>query len=367
MIIVYDHQIFGWQAYGGISRYFFEIADGIARASSHHVAVVSPLYVNHYLRHHDPSLEVTGRFFPQIRRTGRIVRALNNVLAFPVQRSLKPDIVHETYYAPRRQAPRKAYTVVTVFDMIHEKFPDSFSGLDRTRHHKRAAIKRADHIVCISENTRQDLIELLGVQPERTSRIYLGHHLDRCGNLDTGDPIGRPYLLFVGLRQGYKNFSALVEAYAASERLRRDFSLVAFGGGAFTPDERRKIHRLGLAQDSVIQLSGSDTLLALLYDHALMFICPSKYEGFGIPPLEAMGCGCPVVCSNASSLPEVVGDAAELFDPEDVDAIRTAVETVAYSQTRLADLVARGTHRAREFSWSRCATETLAVYENLMA
>ena len=158
MKIAYDHQIFGWQSYGGVSRYFFELANNIANNKLCDVSIVSPLYVNSYLDSASGDLRVMGRKMPAIRHTGRIYRAVNQLLASPMMTALLPDVVHETYYSKKRQAPKSSRVVLTVFDMIHERFPESFSKWDPLRSEKEVAVKRADQVICISEQTRPDSV-----------------------------------------------------------------------------------------------------------------------------------------------------------------------------------------------------------------
>lgn len=365
MRIAYDHQIFGWQKYGGVSRYFFELANNIAQIPSEQVAIVSPLYVNSYLSSASAQLRVMGRGLPAIRRTGRIYRAVNQLLAPSMMRAFHPDVVHETYYATASQAPRGSKVVLTVFDMIHERFPESFSKWDPLTREKEVAVRRADHIVCISEHTRKDLVELLGVDPARTSVVHLGFSLTRTRTGEAGET-GRPYLLHVGGRSGYKNFETLLRAYASRSVLTREFDLVAFGGGDFTPRERALIKELGLSDLQVRQIGGDDAILAGLYQGAALLVYPSRYEGFGIPPLEAMSFDCPVACANTSSIPEVVGDAAAFFDPASSDAMARAVESVLNDAPLRETLIARGRERIKMFSWRRCAEETLNVYRKLL-
>ena len=275
------------------------------------------------------------------------------------------DIFHETYYTRMNSCPRSAKRIITVFDMTHEKFPEMQPGRDKTRKAKALAVERADHVICISENTRRDLISLLDVPEEKTSVIYLGYSL----NVErVTQPVleEKPYLLFVGQRGGYKNFLRLLRVYADSAVLRDQCSLVCFGGGGFSANEQELMKSLGLPANSVLHISGGDEVLAGLYCDAAAFIYPSLYEGFGIPPLEAMSFSCPVVCSNSSSLPEVVGDAAELFDPENEGEMMAAIESVVLSAERSQLLVDRGCNRIKQFSWEKCAQDTLDVYNHVL-
>jgi glycosyltransferase involved in cell wall biosynthesis len=142
--------------------------------------------------------------------------------------------------------------------------------------------------------------------------------------------------------------------------------LVAFGGGKFSVAESQRIAALRLNSGDVIQVGGQDDLLSSLYAGARCFVYPSMYEGFGIPPLEAMSFACPVVCSNTSSIPEVVGDAALTVDPVDIDAMRDAIETAVFDDDVRGKLIARGKDRIQTFSWSRCAEETIQIYKGLL-
>jgi glycosyltransferase involved in cell wall biosynthesis len=366
MRIAYDHQIFGWQRYGGISRYFFELATNIAQAKTDEVAIISPLYVNAYLSSAPDDLRILGRKVPAVKRSGRIYRAINQFLAPPLLKSFRPDVVHESYYSMRGLAPTTSKVVLTVFDMIHERFPESFPPWDSTAKEKAAAVQRADHVICISENTRQDLIQILGVRPEKTSVVHLGFTLTATAG--TAPPARtRPFLLYVGKRDGYKNFDRLLQVYGEQSALRNEFDLVAFGGGAFSLQERSLMDRFGLSASQVQQIGGDDSVLADLYRTAHLFVYPSLYEGFGIPPLEAMSFDCPVVCSNSSSIPEVVGDAAVFFDPDSGESMGQALMKVASDVSLRQALVARGRERIKMFSWQRCAKQTIDVYRSVLA
>jgi len=367
MRILYDHQAFSMQSHGGISRYFCEIAARIPQFSGDETRVLAPLYVNEYL-HASLSIRKIGMKVPKLPGTNRVRKMMSSAIScLSLQGNRDVDIFHETYYARTSCAPVSSRRVITVYDMIHERFPQSFPANDSTAKIKARAARRADHVICISESTRRDLLSLVDIPIEKTSVIHLGSALTVSTELANEPPLPEPpYLLYVGARNFYKNFAGLLRALARSPELLKSFRLVCFGGGGFTPSEKSMIASLGLPSDAVRQLSGNDRLLSKLYSHASVFICPSLYEGFGIPVLEAMSQGCPVVCSDTSSLPEVAGNAAEYFAPEDPDAMLAAIERVINSPARAQQLTALGYERVKLFSWDRCASQTLDAYRRLL-
>ena len=374
MRIVYDHQIFSMQEYGGISRYYYELAMRMTQYDGHLVRILCPLYVNKYLIKIDPTI-LAGRYVPHIPLTSyssRLfqygVEARKCFNASIVKRMLSkacPDIVHETFYSKDKLSSSKVKTVITVYDMIHEKFRSNYSHNDRTSNLKATAINRADSVICISESTRKDLIEMLSIAPSKTSVVHLGYSLTSNMTTCKRRIISKPYLLFVGGRFGYKNFNRLLHAYATSPKLSIDFNLVCMGGGNIGRSERQELERLGINKKKIRFMSGPDEVLANLYNYASAFVFPSLYEGFGIPALEAMDHRCPIVCSNTAALSEVVGDAAEFFDPYDIDCIRTAIENVVYSSQRSKELIDLGLKRLGLFSWDKCAQETHQIYLSL--
>lgn len=350
------------QAYGGISRYVVELARHLALIDSLSVRVLAPLHKNQYLRNASdvPKRSVYLRRMPNKIRTGLDQLACDGMISM-----FRPDITHATYYLRNCRPTKTRRLVVTVHDMIHEKFPESFPLEDDTLAFKRAAVAAADHIICISENTRKDAIELLGVPAGRTTVIHHGVPEPLPGELPPS-LCGKPFFLFVGQRSGYKNFDRVLRAYAASASLRRDFQLVAFGGNCFTEAEHCLIQQLAIDRSRLVQLSGDDTVLSALYRHAAAFIYPSLYEGFGMPLLEAMVHGCPVLSSNTSCLPEIAASAAVYFDPLSTDDTQHALESIAYDHELQLRFRKAGLERSSEFSWQKAAQETHAVYTKLL-
>jgi glycosyltransferase involved in cell wall biosynthesis len=366
MKVIYDAQIFTQQEFGGISRYICALASQMSHVPGVDVKIVAPLHINQYLKDADSDL-VTGIYVRRLPKTGRVIKSLSVALFGPVAGLMHPDLVHETYYA-QHTSNRQVPHVLTVYDMIHEKFPESFRDGDAVTRSKKYALKRVDHILCISENTRRDLLEMHQLPEDRITVTYLGYDALPNTGLQAHEVVGsNPYILHVGGRHGYKNFDGLLHAFAASSWLKANFRLVCFGAGTLSADELGLMSGLGLSAAQVIHVAGGDERLAALYKGAAAFVYPSKYEGFGIPPLEAMSLDCPVICSSTSSIPEVVGDAGEYFDPDDLDSIRGSIERVLQSSARRAELVALGRERCKRFTWERCAQETLAVYRRLAA
>lgn len=366
MRVLFDYQIFVEQEYGGISRYFSELAAGLRTLPGVSSRIVAPLHVSQYLRSSEGGA-VLGWYVRPVRGTGRAIKTLSR-MASPLAASFeRPDVVHETYYASRPALRVAAPRVLTVFDMIHELHPESFPAGDPIAGRKRSAIARADRILCISENTRRDLLSLFPIPEDRVTVTHLGFGNLPVPGFSAVDRIGpAPYLLFVGRRPGYKNFLGLARAVASRPSLRDHLRIACFGGGPATARECEALASLGLAGDQVVFLEGGDEVLAALYRGAAALVYPSRYEGFGIPPLEAMSVGCPVVCSSTSSIPEVVGPAGEYFDPDEVESIASAIEVVISSPSRRKELMELGHVRCREFSWDRCSRETLAVYRTLV-
>lgn len=277
----------------------------------------------------------------------------------------------EIIHCPGPVGPLRTGTplVVTIHDMLPWRYPEAFG---RTLRVRRLLVRRivagAERVVVASEATRRDVVEFLGVSPRRVEIVPLG--VDRRFNrLETdpaqlahrfGIPPG-PFVLWVGTLEPRKNLSTLLRAFALVRRRAPQASLVLVGEWGMADGEvERDLDQLGR---SVIRPGFvSDEELAVLYSATTCFVFPSMYEGFGLPPLEAMACGAPVVASDRSSIPEVVGDAGLLVDPTEPEALADAIESVVLSPDAAADLRRRGMERARQFTWRRSAELTLAAY-----
>jgi glycosyltransferase involved in cell wall biosynthesis len=287
MRIAFDDQVFCMLSHGGIARYFVRLAEQLI-AREQEVGIFAPLHQNHYAREL-PSGVVHGfalkRYPP---RSVSVLRSINHVFAKVAIKHWRPNVVHETFYSRWGSAPQSCPSVITVHDMISELFRDGLPTRDNSSKLKRMAVDRADHVICVSENTRRDLMELFGTNDRKISVVH--HGFDRfLANSEANEKLpaqAKPYLLYVGYRSGYKNFPAFVRAVASFKRLKMDFDILAFGGGRFSSSEMALQAELGFQPDQVKQVAGDDKLLGHLYTQAAAFVYPSLYEGFGLPPLS---------------------------------------------------------------------------------
>jgi glycosyltransferase involved in cell wall biosynthesis len=361
MALIYSNDIFGVERYGGISRYYFELIRRISPKIGN-VKVMAGWYINEYIK---SMREVKGIKLPALKHTGFIRLGINKIFQeIMLMRADRQDILHQTFFhQPFIRFPGKV--VVTVYDMISEIFPQYYPSGDKNSLLKRQCCERADKVIAISHSTKNDLVSLFGISPGKIVVTQLASSL-KCNNItESIKPFPKPYLLFVGKRQYYKNFEGLMDAFAASDSLKNSFHIVCFGGGPLSNKEYVRLKEMGI-EDRVHNVTGSDALLGNYYRNAVAYICPSLYEGFGIPILEAMEFACPVVCSHTSSLPEVAGDAAIYFDPSESGSLQEALETTLFDKILLEGLKKRGLERQAMFSWDRCAQETLDVYNTLL-
>jgi glycosyltransferase involved in cell wall biosynthesis len=295
------------------------------------------------------------------------------------------DIFHSTLSplpgaAPGVRGPRRFLTVYDVFPQLMPAL--SWQGADAWSRRMTDSVGPGDWVLAISQYTKNDLLTLRpDLDPERVVVTYLGADRDRFYPCDDGErraatrrrygiPEGVPYLLSVGSLVPHKNLPHLLRTFAELVRTERvgDLHLVLTGPKAWDSDAFGALLGGADARRERVILTGhvDDEELAPLYSGALAFVFPSLYEGFGLPPLEAMQCGVPVIASDAASLPEVVGDGGILVGPHDGDALAQAVLDVYGDAAGRARLAARALARAACFSWERYADETVAAYRRAL-
>jgi glycosyltransferase involved in cell wall biosynthesis len=268
-------------------------------------------------------------------------------------------------------------TVVTVYDLSFLRFPEVFNRANRLYLGTATppSLRRADRVITISESARQDVIELCNVPPERVTPILLAADdrfrpagQDEVRAFRARHNVPERFVLYLGTLEPRKNVETLVRAYAMLRaRGSDDHKLVLAGprGWQYEPIFDL-VTTLGLSEQVIFPGFVPADEQALWYSSATVFAFPSRYEGFGLPLLEAMACGAPVVSSSASSLPEVVGDAGLLVDPMDVAGLSEALQALLEDEDRRRALAEAGRARASQFSWRRMASETVQVYREVL-
>ena len=276
------------------------------------------------------------------------------------------DVVHDLFHFPpfafQHLACAKIVTIHDLTPLVHSGWHTRTNVLSHRVFMPRVS-RRANCIIADSHATASDIQRLYGVPSDRIRVIPLAPKQMAKISHDAGPRVSRPMILFVGTLEPRKNIGVLIDAF---ERLRasgQDAELVLVGkvgwrtGGIFA-----RIAASAYRADIRHVSDADDHQLAVLYARASAFVYPSLYEGFGLPVLEAMSMGCPVICSNRSSLPEVAGDAALLVDPEDAGTIAKTMAIVLQDSREAGRLVQAGSQQVLQFSWDRTARETLAVY-----
>ena len=369
MKIAFDHQIFTTQKYGGVSRYIVNLSKELLLLNQD-VKIFSTLFINKYLNTIEKK-HIKGYgplLYPE--KLSKLLMFINNYSTNKEINKWKPSVIHETYYSKIITSNFNSPKILTVHDMIHENFmnqPEMISKNRKVLEDKKNSILRADEIICVSENTKKDLLNYYNINQDKISVIHLA--VDEMFETNLNDVIFEmneaPYLLYVGKRGGYKNFKTFILSIAKSDKLKRDFKIVYFGSDNFSDSDKLYFNKIGLKENQIIHKNGNDLLLKSLYKNAKALVYPTLYEGFGLPPLEAMANNCPVIASNRGSIPEILGDAAQYFEPDSIDSITQAIESVVYSEERINELIKKGSNRCDIFSWTKTAKKTLEVYQKV--
>ena len=366
MKVLYDHQCFVQQQFGGVSRYHFQLIKELNKLQVVE-AKLSLKYSNNFYINSDTSFGIK-KFFPNnkfyFKRT--ILDYINRFSTIPALKKGDFDIFHPTYYNPYflKYLKGKPF-IIMAHDTIHETFPEIINLIDKTLDHKKATLYKARLIIANSHNTKNDLIRLYNIPSEKIEVVYLAASINKslASSILKVD-LPEKYILFVGNRDFYKNFNNFILAIEPLLRENKDLFLICAGGSVFTNEEKKFFNSKEL-ENKIMYKSADDVALATLYANALAFIFPTLYEGFGIPALEAMNCDCPVVMSNTSSLPEVGGEAAIYFDPNNTDDMRDKIVSVIFNSDLRNELIMKSSIQRQKFSFEKTAKQTLEVYQKL--
>lgn len=298
--------------------------------------------------------------------------------ALPLKLALdsdRPDVFFSPgHYSPRfTQVPR----VISIMDLAFHHFPEYFTRKDlaQLRSWTKYSISKADAIITISQASKDDILKLYPVKREKVHVVYPGvkqtlslqPHIYPMKELENKFGIKKDYLLFVGTLQPRKNIKRLIEAFSKVHQDSSDIQLIIVGRKGWKYEEILSAPQKYGVKESVKFLDFvADDDLETLYKNALCFVWPSLYEGFGLPVLEAMQYGCPVITSNVSSLPEAGGDAAVYVDPENVEDIVSKIKKVIGNKELRDDMVKKGYQQVKKFSWEKAAKETLEILKEVV-
>lgn len=320
--------------------------------------------------------EVLGRNFrmvPEAAATYSLAEQYRIPLSLARERV---DVVHEPHYVLPPLV--RCRSVVTIHDCIHLMFPQYLPSRLAYVYAKGsmwAASRKADRILTVSEASKRDILRFFDVPAEKVSVIYnaIDERFLAPANAERMDlvrqryQLDHPFVLYVGNIKPHKNIERLIDAFGRARRHGPDHLKLIIIGDEISkyPALRQSVHKHKL--DKHVRFLGFQPTetLAAFYRLARAFVFPSLYEGFGLPPLEAMACGSPVVTSNVSSLPEVAGGAALLVDPYDADAIADGIVQAVTDETLRADLIRRGLERARSFSWPQSVRKIHDIYRQV--
>ncbi len=386
MRILYDNQIFSCSEFGGISRYFCEIVSYYSKWSGEGVSLPLLFSNNEYLREislFDYYPFKVCYFFEPLNNL--FIYQSNLLKSISLLRKREYDIFHPTYYDPYflRYLNGTPY-VVTVYDMVEEALLHLFTPREdinrfvlflaeklyvryRVLFGKKTVCEQADSIITLSTQMRDEIVRFYGIDPSRIHVVPLASSMDittSTGNCNLRIP--DRFILYVGTRADYKNFEYFLSSI--NKLLLRDpeLYLVCAGSNRFSKNETDLMQRLKVS-DKVVHIKFSTNAeLAYLYKLAEVFVFPSLYEGFGIPVIEALSCGCPAAVSNIGAFREIAEGSAMYFDPRNSDSIYENVYKVLYENGIKEDLRVRGLERSKYFSWKKTAEMTLEVYGSVL-
>ncbi len=358
--VVFSPDIFEIQRHGGVSRYFVELAEKINSLGEFQVEVSTAMHINSYLQDSSLNSGIYLPFSPNRVKLSKFMRSLNEEHSRKLTKKQSFGIGHETFYRGGAQFLTTRYRVTTVYDLIREKFTPEWSGFAA----KQLALTRADSVICISQSTANDLQYYYKVNPNKISVVYLGVSERFSGqDISRERENDRNQLLYVGGRDGYKDFKTLVLAFSQSNFLRDNFRVLVFGT-KFTKEEVSLMSSLKVIS-FFDQVTGRDEFLISAYRSSVALVVTSIYEGFGLTALEAMMAGCAVISSGGGSLSEITGGLDYRFEASSPESLVEAIKSLMCKSDSSKELRSRALVHAQSFNWTKTAEDTLSIYKNL--
>jgi len=371
MKILYDGHVYRMQPVGGISRYLTNLVSRLPEDWTPVITIgnTKPSECRQLKTPVHPNL-VLKRFPTPYLRPRKLLdwtaKRYFDRIEFKDGFSLIHSVHHGSLASDSR-VKRPVPFVLTVHDMIPEIFSQELDPQGHDAEAKRKAVESADAVICVSENTRRDLLDRIPIPDERVFVTPLASALSREISLGDEPVPEQPYFLFVGTRHAkYKNFARLLRAFARAAEKQTELALCIVGPN-FNPMESKLLRELKIEGRVINPGPISDPHLAKLYRCSRALIYPSLYEGFGIPPLEAMACGSLAVVSNTPSLTEVTGPAALRIDPHSIDSLVDGLlQVCGLDQRRRQASIEQGMAWAARFQWSKTASDTFKIYRTVV-
>lgn len=348
--LLLDNIIFDLQKQGGVSNVWKAILKELSNVDFDFKIIKSKSGLGSSFYNNEKKY-IDDRYFPVF---------LNRYLNIS---GINATVFHSSYFRVHKSNDVK--NILTIHDFTYELYD---KGIRKYIHlfQKKNSLKRADRIICVSENTKKDLINFHPwIDEAKIKVIYNGVDNKIFHPLSKKNILNFSYLLSVGGRNIHKNFQFTLDLMTCNFIKSNSIKLIVVGGGNFSVNEINFIKKHNLKDRIIYKASVNDEELNVLYNGALALIYPSFYEGFGIPPLEAMSSGCPVICSNTSSLPEVVGDSALFIDVNDYKSAFPHIELVL-DQSQRNQIIVKGIIQASKFTWEKTAKETINLYKELL-
>ena len=360
MKVLYDHQIFQMQNFGGISRYFYELLSESQRLNLYQAKLPRIISANEYLVS-DQAFNVHSfgkKFHQKAYRGINLVNKASSRMTFAFDNF---DIFHPTFFETYFLGHTKKPFVITIYDLINEIYPQYFLNNSALLEKRKMLMQKAQRIIAISQNTKNDIMKFYDIPESKIDVTYLAESLSKVTSKKV-DGLPSRYLLFVGNRGGYKNFENFYQAVVPLLKQNADLVVVCAGGNSFNTEEQQRMETDKLKMQFQYIAFKTNEDLKYLYEKALCFVFPSLYEGFGIPVLEAFAAGCLVCVSKNSSLKEIVGEAGLYFNPNSPEDIRASL-SMALSLQKDNIYTKKAALELAKYSWEITCTETYKVYQ----
>ena len=384
MKVLYDHQAFTMQYFGGVSKCFCELISHLPSEINAQISIIESNNIHLQDANLCPNIKPVSydiqTFISKYKFKGKgfLYSLVNNNLAFlPTTENLNRkrsieliknnnfDIFHPTFFDDYflKYLKGKPF-VLTIHDMMPEIFPEYFKKNDSQIILKKKLIKEASAIIAVSEKTKSDIVEILNVPQNKIEVIY--HGGPQIEIIKEKSLYNFPYFLYVGQRWGYKNFTQLLKDFSILVKKQKSIKLVCTGP-LFTQEEQLLINKYNL-KENIVHHKASNHQLKILYANAIAFIYPSLYEGFGMPILEAFAYGCPVLLNNKSCFPEIASNSAIYFDSDNTYSNITDVmiDAINWSKDKRQNIINLGYERLKYFSWEKSARKLANLYKSII-